>query len=105
MYIQIACTDPVCVCVCGTNSIRSLVWGNSPAPQTSTGEIFHGSHANMHERAEVEEHVVEGMDREASSLVSIFQRYNGRVQRVGQISEARTACFNHFLGTLLKEKK
>lgn len=54
----------------------------------------------MHERAQVEEHVVEGMDREAASLVSIFQRHNGRVHGVGQISEAWTACFDDFLGTL-----
>lgn len=54
----------------------------------------------MHERAQVEEHVVEGMDRQASGLISIFQRYNGRVHWVGQISEAWPARFNHFLGTL-----
>lgn len=62
----------VYVCVYGKNSNGPLVWCNSAAPQTSTGEVFHGSHADMHERAQVEEHVVEGMNREASSLISIF---------------------------------
>lgn len=56
----------------------------------------------MHERAQVEEHVVEGMDRQASGFISIFQCYDGRVHSVGQITETWAACFNHFLGALQK---
>lgn len=77
-----------------------LVWWNRSAPQTTTGEILHGGHANMHERAQVEEHVVEGVDRQASGFISVFQRYNGRVQGVGHVAETWTACFNHFFGAL-----
>lgn len=54
----------------------------------------------MHDRAQVEEHVVEGVDRQTSSFISIFQRYDGRVQGIGEITESRAACFNHFLGAL-----
>lgn len=54
----------------------------------------------MHQRTQVKEHVVEGVDGQASSFISIFQRYDGRVQGVGQVTETWTACFDHFLGTL-----
>lgn len=77
-----------------------LVWWNRPAPQTSTGEVLHGGHADMHQRTQVKEHVVEGVDRQASSFICVFQRYDGRVQGVGQVTEPRPARFNHFLGAL-----
>lgn len=54
----------------------------------------------MHEGAHVEEHVVEGVDGQASSLIGVFQRHDGGVQGVGQITETWPACFNHFLGAL-----
>lgn len=59
----------------------------------------------MHERAQVEEHVVEGMDGQASGFISVFQSYDRRVHGVGQVTEARPAGFNHFLGALQEEGK
>lgn len=37
----------------------------------------------MHEWTQVEEHVVERMDGQASSFISVFQGYDWRVQGVG----------------------
>lgn len=77
-----------------------LVGWNRPAPQTSAGEVLHGSHADVHQRTQVKEHVVEGVDRQASSFISVFQRHDGRVQGVGEVTETWPARFNHFLGAL-----
>ena len=54
----------------------------------------------MHERAHVEEHVVEGVDGQTSSLISVFQRYDGGVHRVGQITETWATRLDHLLGAL-----
>lgn len=76
---------------------------DGPAPQTSTREVLHGGHADVHERAQVEEHVVEGVDGQASGFVGVLQSDDGRVHGVGQVTEARPAGFNHFLGALQEE--
>ena len=54
----------------------------------------------MHERAKIEEHVVEGMDRQASGFIGVFQCYDGRVHGVGHVAETWAARFDHFLGAL-----
>ena len=57
----------------------------------------------MHERTQVKEHVVEGVDGQASGFVGVFQRDDGRVQGVGQVTETWVARFDHFLGALRED--
>lgn len=45
----------------------------------------------MHERAEVKEEVVEGVDRQAAGLICVLQGHDGCVEAVGQVPEARAA--------------
>lgn len=54
----------------------------------------------MHDRAHTKEHVVEGMDGQVSSFVSIFQGDDGCVQGIGQVMEPRAARLDNFHGAL-----
>lgn len=49
--------------------------------------------------------MVEGVDRQASSFISVFQCYDGSVQWVGQVTETRATGFNYFLGTLQRVRE
>ena len=80
-------------CVC-------LIGRDGSAPQTATGQVLHGLHADVHERAQVEEHVIEGVDRQPSGFISVLESHDGRVQGVGEVTEARTAGLDDLLGAL-----
>lgn len=59
----------------------------------------------MHEAAHVEEHVVEGLDRQAASLIGVLHGYDGCVERVSQVAEAWAACLDHLLGALQRKRR
>ena len=80
-------------CVC-------LIGRDGPVPQTAAGQVLHGLHADVHEWAQVEEHVIEGVDRQPSGFISVLESNDGRVQGVGKVTEARTAGLNDLLGAL-----
>lgn len=70
--------------------------------QKSKAEEPHGYYGVVEYRAQVEEHVVEEIDRQVSRFISIFQCHNWCIQRVGQITETWLAGFHHFLDMLQK---
>lgn len=67
----------------------SSVGRDGASAQAAARQALEDAHGDVHERAKIEEQVVECVDRQASGLICIFQGHNGCVEAVGEIPEAR----------------
>ena len=84
----------------GPNRATGSVGGDGAAAEAAAGQALEDAHGHVHQRPHVEQQVVEGVHRQAARLVRVLQGHDGRVQRVGQVAETRTARFQHLLGAL-----
>lgn len=76
------------------------VRGDIAPSEAPAGQAFEDADGDVHQRAEVEQQIVESVDGQSSGFICVLHGHNGGVEGVGQIAKSRATRLNDLLGAL-----